>query len=77
MTHRVQVPLARGSVIPEIDSMREDLPALCDPITAIIGRSMSNCTLQNSQHEAEHEGVDHLPSAMEAIYEVEQFASSL
>lgn len=44
-TYRVQVPAARGSVIPEIDSIREDFPALWDPITAIWGRSISTCTL--------------------------------
>lgn len=49
-TYRVQVPAARGSVIPEIDSMREDFPALWDPITAICGRSISTCTLSNVQH---------------------------
>lgn len=41
-THLVQVPLARGRVIPEMDSIKEDLPALCEPTTAIIGRSMSD-----------------------------------
>ena len=44
-THLVQVPLARGKVIPEMDSIREDFPALCEPTTAIIGRSISDCTL--------------------------------
>ena len=48
--YRVQVPAARGSVIPEIDSMREDFPALWDPITAIWGRSISTCTLSDAQH---------------------------
>jgi hypothetical protein len=28
ITYRVQVPAARGRVIPEMDSMREDFPAL-------------------------------------------------
>jgi len=41
----VHVPAERGSVIPEIDSIRDDLPALCEPITAIMGRSMSIWTL--------------------------------
>jgi len=38
---RVQVPEARGRVIPEIDSMREDFPADWFPTTAIWGRSIS------------------------------------
>jgi len=42
---RVHVPEARGRVIPEIDSMREDFPADWIPTTAIWGRSMSSCTL--------------------------------
>lgn len=41
----VHVPAERGRVIPEMDSIRDDLPALCEPITAIMGRSMSVCTL--------------------------------
>lgn len=39
------MPLALGSVIPQIFSNREDFPVLCDPITAIIGISMSIETL--------------------------------
>jgi len=46
-THRVQVPLARGSVMPEIASIREDFPALCHPIAAIAGISRSTSTLQD------------------------------
>ena len=45
ITYRVQVPAARGRVIPDIDSMSDDFPALCEPMTAIWGRSMSTCTL--------------------------------
>lgn len=41
----VHVPAERGSVIPEMDSIRDDLPALCEPMTAIMGKSMSICTL--------------------------------
>ena len=37
--------------MPEMDSMRDDLPALWLPITAIIGRSISVCTLQETRHE--------------------------
>jgi hypothetical protein len=40
------VPLARGSVIPDIASMREDFPALCQPMAAIAGMSTSTSTLQ-------------------------------
>lgn len=51
----MQVPLALGSVIPEIDSMRDDLPALWEPITAIMGRSISACTLSKSKRESRHQ----------------------
>ena len=37
--------------MPEMDSMRDDLPALWFPMTAIIGRSMSVCTLPKTCHE--------------------------
>jgi len=43
----VQVPLARGSVMPEIASMSEDLSALCQPITAMEGMSRSTSALQD------------------------------
>jgi len=51
-TYRVQVPAARGKVMPEIDSISEDFPALWAPITAICGRSMSVWTLlsKNAGH---------------------------
>ena len=37
-------------MIPEIDSIKEDLPALCDPVTAITGRSMSTWTLETAKN---------------------------
>ena len=37
--YRVHVPAARGRVMPEMASMSDDLPALCEPMTAIWGRS--------------------------------------
>ena len=43
----MQVPLARGSVMPEIASMSEDFPALCQPITAMEGMSRSTSALQD------------------------------
>ena len=48
-TYLVQVPAARGKVIPEIDSIKDDLPALCEPMTAICGRSMSTWTLRSKE----------------------------
>ena len=45
-SYRVQVPADLGSVIPEIASIRDDFPALCWPMTAIWGMSMSTWTLQ-------------------------------
>jgi hypothetical protein len=44
-TDLVQVPAARGNVMPEIDSMSDDFPALWFPMTAICGKSMSTWTL--------------------------------
>jgi hypothetical protein len=41
MYYLVQVPEARGKVIPDIASMSEDFPALCDPKTAMTGMSSS------------------------------------
>ena len=46
----VQVPAARGRVIPDIDSISEDFPALCDPMTAIVGRSISAPTLDENEN---------------------------
>lgn len=43
----VQVPEARGKVIPDMASIRDDFPALWDPKTAIMGISRSSCTLQD------------------------------
>ena len=42
----VQVPRARGKVIPDMASIRDDFPALCAPKTAMIGISRSNCALR-------------------------------
>ena len=47
-SYLVQVPAARGNVMPEIDSMSDDFPALWDPITAICGRSISLWMLRNT-----------------------------
>ena len=44
---RVQVPLALGRVIPQMFSRRDDFPVLCEPMTAIMGISMSIETLPN------------------------------
>lgn len=41
----MQIPLERGSVMPEIVSIREDLPALCHPMTAMAGISRSTSAL--------------------------------
>lgn len=43
----VQVPAPRGSFIPEIASIKDDLPELWEPITAMSGifRSPMSCTL--------------------------------
>jgi hypothetical protein len=41
MHYLVQVPDARGNVIPEMDSMSDDFPADCDPRAAMMGTSSS------------------------------------
>ena len=48
--HLVQVPAARGRVIPDIDSIKDDFPALCEPMTAITGRSISVPTLHGNEN---------------------------
>ena len=45
----VHVPAALGSVIPEIDSINDDFPALWEPITAIMGKSISAPTLDEDE----------------------------
>src|SRR5271170_3578233 len=45
--HLVQVPVARGTLICEIDSMRELFPALWFPITAIFGSLMISSVPQS------------------------------
>lgn len=41
LPYLVQVPKARGKVMPEMASMRDDFPALCAPTTAMTGMSRS------------------------------------
>jgi hypothetical protein len=41
MHYLVQVPEARGNVIPEMASMSDDFPADCDPKAAMMGMSSS------------------------------------
>jgi len=41
----VHVPVFLGKLIPEIDSINKDFPALCAPITITWGRSTSRCAL--------------------------------
>jgi hypothetical protein len=45
MSYLVHVPEARGRVMPEMDSMSEDFPALCEPRTAMTGISRSRWAL--------------------------------
>lgn len=45
----MHVLLARGSFIPDIASMREDFPALCQPMATIAGISTSTSTLQRER----------------------------
>ena len=45
----MQVPAARGRVIPDIASIRDDFPALWEPMTAIMGKSISAPTLHGNE----------------------------
>ena len=42
MHYLVQVPEARGNVIPEMASISDDFPADCDPRAAMMGMSSSS-----------------------------------
>ena len=53
--HLVQVPAARGRVIPDIDSIKDDFPALWEPMTAIIGKSISAPTLRENENVAQRQ----------------------
>lgn len=60
----VQVPAARGSVIPEMASINDDFPALWEPMTAICGRSMSVWTLvrgMSALHDESHSCLQSYP----------------
>ena len=46
----VQVPAARGSVILEMDLIEDDFPAFWEPMTAIMGRSISAPTLHKDEN---------------------------
>jgi len=46
----VQVPAALGRVIPDIASIKDDFPALWDPMTAIMGKSISAPTLHGNEN---------------------------
>ena len=66
------MPLARGSVIPEIASMREDFPALCQPMAAIAGISRSTSTLQHRYvTSGKKPGQRYAPKSMHAVKKLE------
>ena len=46
----MQVPAARGRVIPEMDSIEDDFPVFWEPMTAIMGRSISAPTLHEDEN---------------------------
>jgi len=80
--YRVQVPAARGKVIPDIDSMRDDFPALWEPMTAIWGRSISICTLGAMVSVivhtiAESLKIPFLPGTKQAVDQVQHEAPTL
>lgn len=65
--YRVHVPLARGRLMPEMASIRDDFPALCEPTTAITGRSTSPCTLCEGKSKEKMTGTTYLPSVVKTI----------
>ena len=76
-TRRVHVPLARGSVIPDIASMREDFPALCQPMAAIAGISTSTSTLERGSVTSNREPEGrYAPNVAHASEEVEHLPPS-
>ena len=46
----VKVPAGRERVIPSIDSIKEDSPSLWEPITTILGKSISAPTLCENEN---------------------------
>ena len=55
----VQVPTARGRLIPDIDSINDDFPALWEPMTTIMGKSTSAPTLSGMKT-CHNDGIDDL-----------------
>ena len=64
--------------MPEMASIKDDFPALCWPITAITGKSMSSWTLHSTLEldceKAVENGGD-IPSAVKSIDDVQQASS--
>ena len=66
----VQVPAARGRVIPDIDSINDDFPALWEPMTAIIGKSISAPTLRGNENVSQRKDKRHdLPGGSHAVHD--------
>jgi hypothetical protein len=74
--YRVQVLLARGRLIPDIASIREDFPALCRPTAAMIGMSMCVSTLRSLCQLLEWQpGIQHSPSVAQTTNEIKHAPS--
>jgi hypothetical protein len=65
----VQVSAARGRVIPDIDSIKDDFPALWEPMTAIMGKSISAPTLRGNENVSRrHDRRLDLPGGSHAVH---------
>ena len=72
----VQVPAARGRVIPDMASMRDDFPALWEPTTAIMGKSISAPTLDGNENTSWRRDAQHdLPGGSHAVDDFQYFLS--
>ena len=72
----MQVPAALGRVIPDIDSINDDFPALWEPMTAIMGKSISAPTLRGNENvlQRQDKRLD-LPSGSHAVHDFEDLTS--
>ena len=72
----MQVPAARGRVIPDIDSIKDDFPALWEPMTAIMGKSISVPTLRGNENMSQRRDKWlNLPSGPHAVHDFQDLSS--
>ena len=72
----MQVPAARGRVIPDIASIKEDFPALWEPTTAIVGKSTSAPTLYGNENISQRRDNRHdLPGGSHVVNDFQDLPS--